>query len=63
MAKGSPQMTTTNGERSRSDLMLLINGTLVGVGGVFLATASVAATAIAALAGVALGVTVVVAGR
>ncbi|XVV10102.1 hypothetical protein ACQP2X_35385 [Actinoplanes sp. CA-131856] len=55
-------MTTMN-ERGRTDPMLLVNGTLVGVGGVFTATASVVATAIAALACVALGVTVVVAGR
>ncbi|MFF5077616.1 hypothetical protein ACFY36_11230 [Actinoplanes sp. NPDC000266] len=56
-------MTTTNGERGRTDPILLVNGTLVGVGGVFTATASVAATAIAALACVVLGVTVVVARR
>lgn len=56
-------MTTTDGECGRTNPMLLVNSTFVGVSGVFVATSSVAATAIAALACVALGVTVVVSGR
>jgi hypothetical protein len=44
-------------------LLLLINGTLVGVGGVFLATASVVVTGIAAAAAVALAMVVTSADR
>jgi hypothetical protein len=56
--------------RSRSErrwtargLAFVINGVLAGTGGVFLATASLAATAIAATAAVALGVTIVLGSR
>ncbi|MEV6303527.1 hypothetical protein AB0M02_29245 [Actinoplanes sp. NPDC051861] len=43
-------------------LVLVINGTLIGVGGVFLATASVAVTGIAAAAAVAMAAVVTLAG-
>jgi hypothetical protein len=45
-------------EHGDGGLPLLINGTLVGVGGVFLATGSVLVTGIAAAAAVALAVVV-----
>ena len=43
-------------------LVLVINGTLIGVGGVFLATASVTVTGIAAAAAVAMAAVVTLAG-
>jgi hypothetical protein len=45
-------------ENGSGGLLLLINGTLAGVGGVFLATASIPVTGIAAAAAVALAVVV-----
>ena len=47
----------------RLDLVLLTDAVLVGVGGVFMATASVAVTAIAAIAAVVLLIVLVLAGR
>jgi hypothetical protein len=50
-------------ERGDGGTLLLINGTLVGVGGVFLATSSVLVTGIAAAAAVALAAVVIAAGE
>lgn len=44
-------------------LVLVINGTLAGIGGVFMATASLTVTAIAAVSAVALGTAIVLNNR
>jgi hypothetical protein len=59
---GSRQPQRSGGWTDRG-LALLVNGMLVGVGGVFVATASVVATAIAAAAALGLAVVIVLATR
>lgn len=62
-ASGPAPRRSRNRPSARTDLVVLINGVLVGVGSVFVVTTSVVVTVVAAVVAMVLAVVIVVAGR
>lgn len=60
MVRNGRNRRPQRGSGGNRTMLLLVNGVLAGVGGVFVTTASAVVTAIAAAAAVAIAVTVIV---